>query len=178
MAIHLSAPLTTELKPRIVVFGLGALEANAVNNMIEAGLEGSSSSSPNTDAQQLAFSKTNKRIQLGVTVTQGLGRRRPSRDRDVSGGESGLEIGEHLDGAHMVFITAGMGGGTGTGRGADHRQDRPRAGHPDGGSSPPSLHFGRSPSDCAWPTPASPSLQRYVDNPDRHPNQKPVPYRQ
>ena len=73
MAISLSAPRTTELKPRIVVFGIGGAGGNAVNNMIEAGLEGVEFVVANTDAQQLQFAKTDRRIQLGVTVTQGLG---------------------------------------------------------------------------------------------------------
>ncbi|MBV9511719.1 MAG: cell division protein FtsZ [Caulobacteraceae bacterium] len=115
MAIHLSAPRTTELKPRIVVFGVGGAGGNAVNNMIEAGLEGVEFVVANTDAQQLAFSKTDRRIQLGVTVTQGLGAGAHPEVGMSAAEESGLEIGEHLDGAHMVFITAGMGGGTGTG---------------------------------------------------------------
>jgi cell division protein FtsZ len=115
MAIHLSAPRTTELKPRIVVFGIGGAGGNAVNNMIEAGLEGVEFVVANTDAQQLAFSKTDRRIQLGVQVTQGLGAGAHPEIGMSAAEESGLEIGEHLDGAHMVFITAGMGGGTGTG---------------------------------------------------------------
>jgi cell division protein FtsZ len=115
MAIHLSAPRTTELKPRIVVFGVGGAGGNAVNNMIEAGLEGVEFVVANTDAQQLAFSKTERRIQLGVTVTQGLGAGAHPEIGMSAAEESGSEIGEHLDGAHMVFITAGMGGGTGTG---------------------------------------------------------------
>ena len=116
MTIALSAPRATELKPRIVVFGVGGAGGNAVNNMIEAGLEGVEFVVANTDAQQLAFAKTDRRIQLGVHGHPGPGRRRPSRGRHVAPPRSRIpEIGEHLDGAHMVFITAGMGGGTGTG---------------------------------------------------------------
>ena len=115
MAIHLSAPRTTELKPRIVVFGIGGAGGNAVNNMIEAGLEGVEFVVANTDAQQLAFSKTDRRVQLGVQVTQGLGAGAHPEVGMSAAEESTSEIGEHLDGAHMVFITAGMGGGTGTG---------------------------------------------------------------
>jgi cell division protein FtsZ len=115
MAIHLSAPRTTELKPRIVVFGVGGAGGNAVNNMIEAGLEGVEFVVANTDAQQLHFSKTDRRIQLGATTTQGLGAGAHPEVGMSAAEESNLEIGEHLDGAHMVFITAGMGGGTGTG---------------------------------------------------------------
>src|ERR1700744_5628001 len=115
MSISLSAPRATELKPRIVVFGVGGAGGNAVNNMIEAGLEGVEFVVANTDAQQLAFSKTDKRIQLGVQVTQGLGAGAHPGVGMSAAEESTIEIGEHLDGAHMVFITAGMGGGTGTG---------------------------------------------------------------
>jgi cell division protein FtsZ len=115
MAISLSAPRTTELKPRIVVFGVGGAGGNAVNNMIEAGLEGVEFVVANTDAQQLQFSKTGSRIQLGVQVTQGLGAGAHPEVGMSAAEESSIEIGEHLDGAHMVFITAGMGGGTGTG---------------------------------------------------------------
>ena len=115
MAISLSAPRATELKPRIVVFGIGGAGGNAVNNMIEAGLEGVEFVVANTDAQQLQFAKTERRIQLGVQVTQGLGAGAHPEVGMSAAEESIPEIGEHLDGAHMVFITAGMGGGTGTG---------------------------------------------------------------
>jgi len=115
MAISLSAPRTTELKPRIVVFGVGGAGGNAVNNMIEAGLEGVEFVVANTDAQQLQFAKTDRRIQLGVQITQGLGAGAHPEVGMSAAEESFPEIGEHLDGAHMVFITAGMGGGTGTG---------------------------------------------------------------
>ncbi|WP_375267870.1 cell division protein FtsZ [Phenylobacterium sp.] len=115
MAIALTAPRETELKPRIVVFGVGGAGGNAVNNMIEAHLEGVEFVVANTDAQQLAFSKTDRRIQLGATVTQGLGAGAHPEVGMSAAEESIPEIGEHLDGAHMVFITAGMGGGTGTG---------------------------------------------------------------
>jgi cell division protein FtsZ len=103
------------LKPRIVVFGVGGAGGNAVNNMIDAGLEGVEFVVANTDAQQLQFAKTERRIQLGVTVTQGLGAGAHPEVGMSAAEESIPEIGEHLDGAHMVFITAGMGGGTGTG---------------------------------------------------------------
>jgi cell division protein FtsZ len=115
MAISLTAPRATELKPRIVVFGIGGAGGNAVNNMIEAGLEGVEFVVANTDAQQLQFAKTDRRIQLGVQVTQGLGAGAHPEVGMSAAEESIPEIGEHLDGAHMVFITAGMGGGTGTG---------------------------------------------------------------
>jgi len=115
MAIHLSAPRATELKPRIVVFGVGGAGGNAVNNMIEAGLEGVEFVVANTDAQQLQFSRTEARIQLGVGITQGLGAGAHPEVGMTAAEESADMITEHLEGAHMVFITAGMGGGTGTG---------------------------------------------------------------
>jgi cell division protein FtsZ len=115
MSIQLSAPRATELKPRIVVFGVGGAGGNAVNNMIDAGLEGVEFVVANTDAQSLSFSKTPLRIQLGVETTQGLGAGAHPDIGMTAAEESAPEIGEHLDGAHMVFITAGMGGGTGTG---------------------------------------------------------------
>ena len=117
MTFKVFAPQTKELKPRIVVFGVGGAGGNAVNNMIEAGLEGVEFVVANTDSQQLAFSKTDRRIQLGVNVTQGLGAGAHPEVGMSAAEESAGEIGEYLDGAHMVFITAGMGGGTGTGAG-------------------------------------------------------------
>ena len=115
MAISLSAPRATELKPRIVVFGVGGAGSNAVNNMIDADLQGVEFVVANTDAQQLQFAKTDRRIQLGVTITQGLGAGAHPEIGTSAAEESIPEIEEHLEGAHMVFITAGMGGGTGTG---------------------------------------------------------------
>jgi cell division protein FtsZ len=115
MAIHLSAPRPTELKPRIVVFGVGGAGGNAVNNMIEAGLKGVEFVVANTDAQSLQYAKTDSRIQLGAGITQGLGAGAHPEVGMTAADESLPEISAVLDGAHMVFITAGMGGGTGTG---------------------------------------------------------------
>jgi cell division protein FtsZ len=115
MTINLRAPELTELKPRITVLGCGGAGGNAVNNMINAKLEGVHFIVANTDAQALAQSKATDRIQLGAKLTEGLG---AGAKPDVGRGaaeESMEEILEHLAGAHMVFITAGMGGGTGTG---------------------------------------------------------------
>ncbi len=115
MAINLKVPETKELRPRITVLGVGGAGGNAVNNMIEAGLEGVDFVVANTDAQALAQSKCSRRIQLGVNTTEGLG---AGAQPDVgrAGAEESLnEIMEQLAGAHMVFIAAGMGGGTGTG---------------------------------------------------------------
>ena len=115
MSLSLVQPQTTELKPRIVVFGVGGAGGNAVNNMIDAGLEGVEFVVANTDAQHLSFAKTDRRVQLGATITQGLGAGAHPEVGMNAAEESADEIHMHLEGAHMVFITAGMGGGTGTG---------------------------------------------------------------
>jgi cell division protein FtsZ len=104
-----------ELKPRITVFGVGGAGGNAVNNMIDKALEGVEFVVANTDAQALQQSKSQHRIQMGVKVTEGLGAgARPSVGA-AAAEETIEEIVDHLAGAHMCFITAGMGGGTGTG---------------------------------------------------------------
>src|SRR5436190_3148065 len=115
MAINLKAPETKELRPRITVLGVGGAGGNAVNNMIESGLEGVEFIVANTDAQALAQSKAARRIQLGTLTTEGLcAGAQPDVGR--AGAEESLaEIMDQISGAHMVFIAAGMGGGTGTG---------------------------------------------------------------
>ncbi|MEX0837977.1 MAG: cell division protein FtsZ [Parvibaculum sp.] len=115
MSIKLSVPKEKELKPRITVFGVGGAGGNAVNNMIEAGLEGVDFVVANTDAQALALSSAERRIQLGASITEGLGAGSRPEVGCAAAEEALHEIVEHLQGAHMVFITAGMGGGTGTG---------------------------------------------------------------
>lgn len=115
MALNFSAPETTELKPRILVFGVGGAGGNAVNNMIEAKLEGVDFAVANTDAQALSRSKCERRIQLGAGITEGLGAGARPEIGEQAAEDSLAEITEQLHGAHMVFITAGMGGGTGTG---------------------------------------------------------------
>ena len=115
MAINLKAPEQKELRPRITVLGVGGAGGNAVNNMIAAKLEGVEFVVANTDAQALAQSKAQRKIQIGARTTEGLG---AGAQPDVgrAGAEESLdEILEQLGGSHMVFITAGMGGGTGTG---------------------------------------------------------------
>ena len=115
MAINLKAPELTELRPRITVLGVGGAGGNAVNNMIAAKLEGVEFVVANTDAQALAQSRAERRIQLGSKTTEGLGAG-ASPDVGKAGAEESMdEIMEQLAGSHMVFITAGMGGGTGTG---------------------------------------------------------------
>lgn len=115
MSIKLSVPQAQELKPRITVFGVGGAGGNAVNNMIEAGLEGVDFVVANTDAQALALSSAERRIQLGASITEGLGAGSRPEVGCAAAEEALHEINEHIQGAHMVFITAGMGGGTGTG---------------------------------------------------------------
>jgi len=115
MSLSLVRPQATDLKPRIVVFGVGGAGGNAVNNMIDAGLEGVEFVVANTDAQHLSFAKTDRRVQLGESITQGLGAGAHPEVGMNAAEESAEEIHGHLEGAHMVFITAGMGGGTGTG---------------------------------------------------------------
>ena len=108
-------PAVAQLKPRIVVFGVGGAGVNAVNNMIEQGLEGVDFVVANTDAQQLSLSLASQRIQLGVQVTQGLGAGANPNAGLSAAEESAEDIIRYLDGADLVFITAGRGGGTGTG---------------------------------------------------------------
>ncbi len=115
MSINLSLPKAVELKPRIVVIGVGGAGGNAVNNMISSGLDGVEFIVANTDAQALALSKADRRIQMGGGITQGLGAGMQPEVGEQSAEESLEEILEHLDGAHMLFVAAGMGGGTGTG---------------------------------------------------------------
>ncbi len=115
MPIQLEAPDIHELKPKIVVFGCGGAGGNAVNNMIESGLEGVDFIVANTDAQALTNSKAPRVVQMGVAVTEGLGAGAQPEIGKAAAEEVIDEISDHLSGAHMAFITAGMGGGTGTG---------------------------------------------------------------
>jgi len=115
MTLNLSVPGQEELKPRITVFGVGGAGGNAVNNMIQQQLAGVDFVVANTDAQALQQSKSDHRIQLGVKVTEGLGAGARASVGAAAAEESIEQIVDHLAGAHMCFITAGMGGGTGTG---------------------------------------------------------------
>jgi cell division protein FtsZ len=115
MTINLKIPDIRELKPRITVFGVGGAGGNAVNNMITAGLQGVDFVVANTDAQALTMSKAERVIQMGVQVTEGLGAGSQPDVGRAAAEEVIDEIRDHLNGAHMVFVTAGMGGGTGTG---------------------------------------------------------------
>src|SRR5579883_3229126 len=115
MALNITPPDIHELKPRITVFGVGGAGGNAVNNMITAGLQGVDFVVANTDAQALTMSKAQRIIQMGTQVTQGLGAGSQPDVGASAAHEVIDEIRDHLSGANMVFVTAGMGGGTGTG---------------------------------------------------------------
>ena len=117
MSVNLGVPEATKSKltPRIIVLGVGGGGCNALNTMIASGLKGVEFVACNTDSQSLEFCKAPERIQLGIETTQGLGAGSdPSRGK-AAAEESYNEICEYIDGAHMAFIAAGMGGGTGTG---------------------------------------------------------------
>ena len=115
MTINLKIPDIREMKPRITVFGVGGAGGNAVNNMIVAGLQGVDFVVANTDAQALTLSKAERIVQMGTQVTEGLGAGSQPEVGRAAAEEVIDEIRDHLTGAHMVFVTAGMGGGTGTG---------------------------------------------------------------
>ncbi len=115
MTINLKIPDIREMKPRITVFGVGGAGGNAVNNMIAAGLQGVDFVVANTDAQALTLSKAERIVQMGTQVTEGLGAGSQPEVGRAAAEEVIDELRDHLNGAHMVFVTAGMGGGTGTG---------------------------------------------------------------
>jgi cell division protein FtsZ len=117
MTLNLTIPQTphTDFSPRITVIGVGGGGTNAVDNMLIANLQGVEFVVANTDAQQLMHSRADRRIQLGPHITQGLGAGAKPEIGKAAAEEAADELARHLDGAHMVFITAGMGGGTGTG---------------------------------------------------------------
>ena len=115
MTINFKAPDIRELKPRILVLGVGGAGGNAINEMIESGVEGVEFVAVNTDAQDLKTSKTNSRIQIGLNITKGLGAGAKHEIGQAAADESLNDIVDILKGSNMVFITAGMGGGTGTG---------------------------------------------------------------
>src|SRR5271163_979767 len=111
MSINLKIPDIRELKPRITIFGVGGAGGNAVNNMINAGLQGVNFVVANTDAQALAATRAQHFIQMGVLATGGLGAGSQPAVGHAAAEEVIDAIRDHLTGAHMVFITAGMGGG-------------------------------------------------------------------
>mgnify|MGYP001987564617 CR=1 FL=1 len=115
MTININAPEIRELHPRILVLGVGGAGGNAINGMIEAGLQGVEFIAVNTDAQDLKMNKAKAKIQIGTNLTKGLGAGARLDIGQAAADESLNDIINFLQGANMVFITAGMGGGTGTG---------------------------------------------------------------
>ena len=104
-----------ELKPRILVLGVGGAGGNAINAMIESGMQGVEFVAVNTDAQDLKMSKAHAKIQIGMNLTKGLGAGAKHNIGQAAADESISEIVNYIQGSNMVFIAAGMGGGTGTG---------------------------------------------------------------
>jgi len=115
MTINFKSPEIKELQPRLLVLGVGGAGGNAINEMIDNGLQGVEFIAVNTDAQDLKLSKAKARIQIGLNLTKGLGAGAKIDIGQAAADESLNEIVNTLQGANMVFITAGMGGGTGTG---------------------------------------------------------------
>ena len=115
MTINFRAPDVRELKPRILVIGVGGAGGNAINEMIDSGLDGVEFVAVNTDAQDLKASRAKAKVQIGLNLTKGLGAGAKVEIGQAAADESLNEIIDLLKGANMVFITAGMGGGTGTG---------------------------------------------------------------
>ena len=115
MSINIGGGELKELKPRILVLGVGGAGGNAINAMIEAGMKGVEFVAVNTDAQDLKMSKADAKIQIGMNLTKGLGAGAKHDIGQAAADESLNEITSYMQGANMVFITSGMGGGTGTG---------------------------------------------------------------
>ena len=115
MSINIGGGELRELKPRILVLGVGGAGGNAINAMIESGMEGVEFVAVNTDAQDLKMSRAHAKIQIGMNLTKGLGAGAKHDIGQAAADESLNEITSYIQGANMVFITSGMGGGTGTG---------------------------------------------------------------
>ena len=115
MSINIGGGVLKELKPRILVLGVGGAGGNAINAMIDAGMKGVEFVAVNTDAQDLKMSKADAKIQIGMNLTKGLGAGAKHDIGQAAADESLNEITSYMQGANMVFITSGMGGGTGTG---------------------------------------------------------------
>jgi cell division protein FtsZ len=115
MSINIGGGELKELKPRIIILGVGGAGGNAINAMIDAGMEGVEFVAVNTDAQDLKMSKAHAKIQIGMNLTKGLGAGAKHDIGQAAADESLNEIANYIQGANMVFITSGMGGGTGTG---------------------------------------------------------------
>lgn len=118
MSIKLQLPRVMDMRPRLSVIGIGGAGCNAINNMIASGLTGVDFVVANTDAQALASSSADRRVQLGATLTEGLGAGSRPEIGEAAAEEAMEELRSHVVGSHMLFIAAGMGGGTGTGAAA------------------------------------------------------------
>ena len=119
MTININGPELRELKPRILVLGVGGAGGNAINGMMDAGMNGVEFVAVNTDAQDLKMNKAPSKIQLGTNLTKGLGAGSKQDIGEAAADESLNDIIDYIKGSNMVFITAGMGGGTGTGASTD-----------------------------------------------------------
>ncbi len=115
MSINIGGGELKELKPRILVMGIGGAGGNAINSMIESGMQGVEFVAVNTDAQDLRVNKADAKIQIGMNLTKGLGAGAKNDIGQAAADESLNEIVSYIQGSNMIFITAGMGGGTGTG---------------------------------------------------------------
>ncbi len=115
MSINVGGGELKELKPRILVMGIGGAGGNAINSMIESGMQGVEFVAVNTDAQDLRVNKADSKIQIGMNLTKGLGAGAKNDIGQAAADESLNEIVSYIQGSNMIFITAGMGGGTGTG---------------------------------------------------------------
>ncbi len=115
MTINIGGGELKELKPRILVMGIGGAGGNAINSMIESGMQGVEFVAVNTDAQDLRVNKADSKIQIGMNLTKGLGAGAKNDIGQAAADESLNEIVSYIQGSNMIFITAGMGGGTGTG---------------------------------------------------------------
>ncbi len=177
MTINLKIPDIRELKPRITVFGVGGAGGNAVNNMITAGLQGVDFVVANTDAQALTMSKAERIIQMGVQVTEGLGAGSQPDVGRAAAEEVIDEIRDHLTGAHMVFVTAGMGGGTGTGAAPVVAQVARELGILTVGVVTKPFHF-EGQRRMRFAETGITELQKCVDTLIDHPEPEPVPRRQ
>ena len=111
MTINLGAGELRELKPRIIVLGVGGAGGNAVNAMINSGMQGVEFAAVNTDAQDLKMNQADAKIQIGMNLTKGLGAGAKHDIGQAAADESLNEIANYIQGANMIFITAGMGGG-------------------------------------------------------------------
>jgi hypothetical protein len=175
MTLNLTIPSHqhTDFSPRITVVGVGGGGTNAVNNMVAMGLDGVEFLVANTDAQSLVHSKADRRVQLGPHLTQGLGAGAKPEIGRAAAEEATEELARHLEGSHMVFVTAGMGGGTGHRRGAGHRAHGAGARHPDRRRRHQALRLRRPEAEeggrCRHRGAAA--VRRHAD---RHPEPEPV----